>query len=152
MSPREVSDRIIRDAPPLSPSDTVRQAIEKLLDSGLPALPVVGDKGLEGIFGEREFMTALFPGYVRELKYAGFVPAALDDALEKRAGCANERVADHMLTEHVDVSGDFSDVQVAEVFLHHRVLVVPVTEDGRVVGVITRTEFFRHLAKRFLDR
>ena len=57
-----------------------------------------------------------------------------------------------MNTEHVDVGTDFSDAQVAEIFLHHRVLIVPVLDDGRVVGVITRTDFFRALAERFLER
>ena len=44
------------------------------------------------------------------------------------------------------------DESVAEVFLHHRVLIVPVTEGGRVVGVVTRSAFFRALAERVLDR
>jgi hypothetical protein len=48
------------------------------------------------IFGEREFMAALFLGYVRQLGYAGFVPRKLDDALEKQAACRGEPVADHM--------------------------------------------------------
>jgi len=151
MSPREVSKQVIREAPTLSPDDRVRAAVEKLLDSGLPALPVVEDGRPVGIFGEREFMTALFPGYVKELRFAGFVPKALDEALEKRADCAEERVSDHMLTERIEVSGDYSDVQVAETFLHHRVLIVPVVDDGEVVGVITRAEFFRQLAGRFLS-
>jgi len=151
MSPRQVSDRIIRDTPLLAPSDTVRTAVEKLLDSGLPALPVVeGDKYV-GIFGEREFMTALFPGYVKELAYAGFVPGELDDAIEKRAACAAEPIAGHMNTEHVDVGDDHSDLQVAEIFLHHRVLIIPVVTDGRVAGVITRTDFFRKLAERLFE-
>ena len=55
-----------------------------------------------------------------------------------------------MNTEHVDVGPDFSDTQVAEIFLHHRVLVVPVVDGGRVVGVITRSDFFRTIAERFL--
>ena len=37
-----------------------------------------------------------------------------------------------MNTEHVDVGPDYSDTQVAEIFLHHRVLIVPVVDDGRV--------------------
>ena len=57
-----------------------------------------------------------------------------------------------MTTEHVDVGPDFSDVQVAEIFMHHRVLVVPVLDDGRVVGLISRGEFFQTMARRFLDR
>ena len=55
-----------------------------------------------------------------------------------------------MNTEHVDVGTDFSDVEVAEIFLHHRVLLVPVADDGRLAGVITRADFFRALAEKFL--
>ena len=43
-----------------------------------------------------------------------------------------------MNTEHIDVGADFSDAQVAEIFLHHRVLLVPVVDGRQVVGVITR--------------
>ena len=35
-----------------------------------------------------------------------------------------------MNTEHVDVGADYSDTQVAEIFLHHRVLIVPVSTTG----------------------
>jgi CBS-domain-containing membrane protein len=112
MSPNSISRPIVREAPLLREEDSVEQAVQSILDSGLPALPVVDDQGqLAGIFGEREFMAALFPGYVRELKFAGFVPKGLDEALEKRAACRKERVGEHMNTEHVDVSEDASDVQ-----------------------------------------
>ena len=142
-----------RDIPLLSRDEPVGEAIRKVLDSGLPALPVVDADGVyAGIFGEREFLAAVFPGYMKELKYAAFVPHSLDDALEKRSTCRAEPVGQHMNTEHVDLSGDFSDAAVAETFLHHRVLIVPVTEDGRVVGVLTRSGFFRALAERFLER
>jgi len=94
---------------------------------------------------------ALFPGYLKELKYAGFVPGTLDDAIEKRAACRDEPVGDYMHTEHIDVGSDFSDAQLAETFLHHRVLVIPVVDSGRVHGVITRAEFFRRLGERFLE-
>jgi CBS domain-containing protein len=56
-----------------------------------------------------------------------------------------------MNTEHIEVGADFSDAQVAEIFLHHRVLLVPVVEERRVVGVITRSDFFRALAERVLE-
>jgi CBS domain-containing protein len=55
-----------------------------------------------------------------------------------------------MNTEHVDVGPDFSDVELAEIFLHHRVLIIPVTEDKRVIGLVTRSDFFRAVAERFL--
>jgi CBS domain-containing protein len=131
--------------------DTVETAVRQVLESGLPALPVADRRGYAGIFGEREFMGALFPGYLKELKGAAFLRHSLDEALEKRDACRTERVGDHMHTEHVDVGSDFSDVQVAEIFLHHRVLVVPVVDDRQIVGLITRRDFFRTLAERFLE-
>ena len=153
MSPREVNKPLIRDAPLLRSGDTVVEATDPLLASDLPALPVVDERErLVGIFGEREFLGAVFPGYLKELKHAGFVRRSLDEALEKREECRTETIDRHMLTEHVHVDRDFSDLAVAEIFLHHRVLIVPVTEDGRVVGVITRADFFRSVAQRFLEK
>jgi CBS domain-containing protein len=153
VSPQSLSAPLVRDAPLLREDTPVGEAVAAILDSGLPALPVVDAKDeLLGIFGEREFMAALFPGYVGELRFAGFISKRLDEALQKRASCRHEPVGRYMNTEHVDVPDDASDVQIAETFLHHRVLIVPVRGDGGVKGVITRSDFFSHLAERFLAR
>jgi CBS domain-containing protein len=143
----------IQQAPSIRHDDPIAAAVRMILDSGLPALPVVDDDGmLVGLFGEREFLGALFPGYVRQLGYAGFVSGELDEVLEKRAACAGEAVSEHMNTEHVSVEDDFSDVGLAETFLHHRVVVVPVERNGRPVGVVSRSAFFRYLGEGFLQR
>ena len=149
MSPRSLS--AVHEAPVLQADDPVGPAVRHLIDSGFPALPVVDDGKLVGIFGEREFIQALFPGYLKELRYAGFVPHSLDAALEKRQTCRREPVSQHMNTEHVEVDADYSDAQVAEIFLHHRVLIVPVLVEDRVRGIITRSDFFRALGERFLE-
>jgi len=139
--------RLLRDDMP------VAEAVRIVLDAGLPALPVVdADEKLVGIFGEREFLGALFPGYVDQLGYAGFVPRSIESVLEKRAACRDEPIREHMNTEHVEVGRDHADVQLAEIFLHHRVLIVPVTDDdGKVLDVVTRSAFFAGLAERFLS-
>lgn len=152
MSPQRISGDLVREAPHLRHSDTVEDAVRTLRDSGFPALPVVDSGGvLRGLFGEREFMAALFPGYVEQLGYAGFVGRGLDEAIERRAACRAESVAKHMNTDHVEVGPDFSDVEIVENFLHHRVLVIPVVDEDQVVGVITRADFFARLTERFLD-
>jgi CBS domain-containing protein len=146
-----VSDPLLRETPLVHTRDTVGEATQAVLDSGLPALPVVDDdERFVGIFGEREFLGAVFPGYLKDLAYAAFVPRSLEDALEKRRECSTHPVSAYMNTEHVDVGTDFSDTQVAEIFLHHRVLLVPVVDDRSVVGVISRSDFFRSVAERFL--
>jgi CBS-domain-containing membrane protein len=152
MSPRTVTDPLPREAPVVRASDSVGDAARAVLDSALPALPVVDEhERLVGIFGEREFLGAVFPGYLNELRYAGFVKRSLEDALEKRRGCRTEPVSAYMNTDHIDVGTDFSDAEVAEIFLHHRVLLVPVVDhDRKVAGVITRADFFRSVADRIL--
>ena len=152
MSPRTVTDPLLREAPILRVTDTVAEATRAVLEADLPALPAVDERDrLCGIFGEREFLGAVFPAYLQELKYAGMIKRDLEDALEKRQQCRVEPVRAYVNTEHVDVGADFSDAEVAEIFLHHRVLIVPVADDGKVIGVITRSDFFRSVAERFLS-
>jgi CBS domain-containing protein len=151
MSPRSVGDPLVREIPILDSRDTVETAVRRLLDTDTPALPVAHDGRYCGIFGEREFLQALFPGYLDQLSSAGFVTRTLESALEKRSSCRRDPVRDYMNTEHVEVGTDFSDAQVAEIFLHHRVLILPVIDDhGRVNGVITRRDFFSAIARRFV--
>ena len=153
MSPRAISELVLTSPPLLHTDETVEAAVRRVVESELPALPVVDDdERFKGIFGEREFMEALFPGYLKTLKGAAFLTRTLDEAIDKRESCRIEAVGTHMLTEHVEVGPDYSDAHIAEVFLHHRVLVVPIVDDRRVVGLITRRDFFRALAQRFLDR
>jgi CBS domain-containing protein len=151
MSPRSFSEHALHTPEPLRARDTVEAAVRKVLEARLPALPVVGDDDrYRGIFGEREFMEALFPGYLKQLRSTSFLPRSLDEAIERRETCRVEPVEAYMNTEHVDVDPDYSDTQLAEIFLHHRVLIVPVVDGGRVVGVITRRHFFRAIAERFI--
>lgn len=149
MSPQTITELVQRKTPALPHDRPLGWAIEQLLRSDLPALPVSGRDGRYlGIFGEREFIAALFPAYLGHLSSAAFLPAALEQVIEKRHSCLGEPVGDHTNTEHVDVPPSFSDVQLAETFLHHRVLVVPIVENGVVVGIITRSAFVRVLAQR----
>jgi CBS domain-containing protein len=151
MSPQRIASTIRRQVPLLGEDEPLREAVATIIEAGVPALPVVRRDGrLVGIFGEREFIGALFPGYLTTLGYAGFVPRSLDEALEKRASCVGEPVVKHMYTEHIDVEEDFSDTQLAEIFLHHRVLIIPIVDNGRVSGIVTRADFFRALAQRVL--
>jgi CBS-domain-containing membrane protein len=121
MSPRTIAELVHRETPLIQHDEQIGVAVERLLDANLPALPVIDEREhFAGIFGEREFITALFPGYLGALGTAGFVTKSIDAALEKRQSCRVEPVSKYMNTEHVDVGPDFSDVELAEIFLHHR--------------------------------
>lgn len=148
--PRTLTDDLVREVPILSAGEPVGEAVRKIVAEGLPALPVEDDRGrYAGIFGEREFVTAIFPGYLGQLKYAGFVPHSLDKEIDQRAACVGEPIAKHVNDERIEVDEDYSDAQLAETFLHHRVLIVPVVDsERRVQGVVTRRDFFAALVDR----
>ena len=147
MSP--LGQELVREVPILRADQPLGGAIGALVESGLPALPVCDENDkLVGMFGERNAITAVVPGYVGELSSAAFLSSALDEALEQRLECVRDPVGQYMTTEHVEVPADFSYAQLAETFLHHRVAVIPVVESGRVTGAVTRRDYVRTLAQK----
>lgn len=151
--PDSIVKETIREIQPLTTADTVGDATRKVIDSEVPGLPVVTEKGdFAGIFGEREFMSALFPGYFKELGSSAMIRRSIDHTIERREDCVSETIEAYLTTDHVLVEDDYSDPHLAELFLHHRVLVIPIASNGRVHGLVTRSDFFRALASRFLDQ
>ncbi|MDW5596979.1 CBS domain-containing protein [Conexibacter stalactiti] len=141
---------ILSHVPVLRADRPLREAVEALRQVDVPALPVADGRGsFCGIFGEREFIEAIFPGYIKELRYAGFLPRSLDVAIERRSGCLDEPVLRFTNREPIAVTEGFSDAELAETFLHHRVLIVPVLDaERRVMGVVTRRTFFEIVSDR----
>ena len=87
--PDSIVSEAIREVSPLSAEDRVGVAVQRILEEDLPALPVVDKEGkFAGVFGEREFMAALFPGYVKELASARMISREMDESIDRRIGCA----------------------------------------------------------------
>ncbi|CAN5443069.1 hypothetical protein BH20ACT15_BH20ACT15_00770 [soil metagenome] len=150
--PDSLVKQVIREIEPLRVDDSIAAATKKVIEGDLPALPVLDEDGeFAGIFGEREFMGAFFPGYVGTLTSARMVSKSMDDAIDRRLTCREEAIGDYLTTDHVLVEDDYSDTHVAELFLHHRVLVIPIATKGKVHAVVTRSDFFRQMAARVVD-
>ena len=148
--PDSIVKSTLREIEPLGADELIGPAARRVIDAGLPALPAVEIDGrFAGIFGEREFMQALFPGYVGELASAAMISRSVDETIERRSQCAAEPIRRYLTTDHVVVEDSYSDTQLAEIFLHHRVLVVPIATAGRVHAVVTRHDFFCGLVERF---
>lgn len=147
--PDAIVREVMREVDPLSADEEIGVAARRLIETGLPGLPAVdADGSFVGIFGEREFVTALFPGYVGELASAAMVRRSVDETIERRRQCVVEPIRRYLTTGHVLVEDDYSDLQLVEIFLHHRVLVVPIARGGRVHAVVSRRAFFEELLGR----
>ena len=152
MSARAITELVQREPILLRTTDTVDAAVRRLARGrGCPRCPSsTSATATPASSASASSWPRCSPATSRQLRGAAFLRRSLDETLEKRERCRAEPVARHMNTEHVEVGPDFSDTQLAEIFLHHRVLIMPVVDDGRVIGVITRGEFFRTVAARFL--
>ena len=150
--PDSIVSAVLREVEPLSAEELVGVAARRVVESSLPGLPAVEDDGtFAGIFGEREFMAALFPGYVGELGSSAMIRRSIDETIDRRESCREEPIRKYLTTDHVVVEDEYSDTQLAELFLHHRVLIIPIASDGRIHAVVTRGDFFRVLVARFSD-
>jgi CBS domain-containing protein len=148
--PDSIVKQTLREIEPLDADGPIGPAARRVIDADLPALPAVETDGsFAGIFGEREFMAALFPGYVGELGSAAMVSRSVDETIERRADCAVQPIRPWLTTDHVLVEDDFSDTHLAELFLHHRVLIVPIATAGKLHALVTRHDFFSALVERF---
>jgi predicted transcriptional regulator len=150
--PDSIVSAVLREIEPLSADELVGVAARKVMASSLPGLPAVDDDGtFAGIFGEREFMAALFPGYVGELGSSAMIRRSIDETIDRRESCREEPIRKYLTTDHVVVEDEYSDTQLAELFLHHRVLIIPIASNGRIHAVVTRGAFFEALVARFSD-
>lgn len=150
--PDAIVQATLREIEPLSADDTVGHAARRVIELELPGLPAVDERGrFVGIFGEREFLTALFPAYMDTLASAAMVRRSIDETIERRIGCAEESIRPYLTTDHVVVEDEYSDTQLAGLFLHHRVLIAPIATEGRVHALVTRNDFFRALAGRVVE-
>lgn len=139
----------MREIAPLRADDLIGEASRRVVDAELPALPVVDERDrFIGLFGEREFLAAIFPAYVDTLASARMVRRSVDETIERRLGCSEEQVGKYVTKDRILVEDDYSDTELAEIFLHHRVLVVPIATKGKVHAVVTRSDFFRALQSR----
>lgn len=151
--PDSIVKKTVREVEPLKLDASIGDATRRIIELEVPGLPVVDEKGeFAGIFGEREFMGALFPGYFKELGSSAMIRRSIDHTIERREGCVTESIEKYLTTDHVLVEDDYSDTHLAELFLHHRVLVIPIAKDGKVHAIVTRGDFFRALGERFLQQ
>ncbi len=151
--PDSIVKETIREIEPLRTDDSVATAAKRVIELRLPGLPAVDSNGkFAGIFGEREFLAALFPGYMNELSSTAMIKRSIDYTIDRREECATESIQKYLTRDHVLVEDDYSDTQLAELFLHHRVLVIPIATKGRVHAVVTRADYFAAVARRFTEQ
>jgi CBS domain-containing protein len=110
----------------LSRQSNLFDAIKKLLENKITCAPVLDESGqLVGMFSEKDGMRVV-------------LESVYDQGL-------SGKVEDFMSTEIISVDANASIVNLAEKFQNSTVRSFPVFENGKLVGIISRTDVLRAL-------
>ncbi len=125
----------------VSPDQSAREAVDLMVRRRINALPVVGQKDeVLGVVTDRELMSALLPQ----------IPRAGDEADSPRRAAAlrDTRVRDIMSRSVLCIAEEMGLNEVATLMINKDVEQVPVVSEGRLVGVLTRSDIIRKLFGR----
>ncbi len=124
-------------------SATFLEAAEALTAHSVPTIAVLDERErVVGLFGGEDLLRGFFPGYLADLRHTAF--AADDPGLfAERARAVSAEPVDRHMRKPVVLDSDASALHVAERFLHCDFAALPVVEDGRFVGMLSRADFCR---------
>ncbi|WP_020561514.1 CBS domain-containing protein [Methylosarcina fibrata] len=123
-----VGDYMTRRLVTLTKDTNVFDAIKKLMDHKITCAPVVDDRGqLQGMFSETDGMNV-------------FLESVYNQGMSGKVG-------DYMTVDIITVTPETSIVDLAKKFQESSVRSFPVFEDTELVGIISRTDLLKALAK-----
>lgn len=129
------------------PDMNARQALRLLIRGKTSGLPVINKAGaVVGVFTEKEVMKSILPSYIKDV--GAFIYGGDSKAeLKKLSQLDRYRVKDLMRTEVPTVGPDTSLTEVSKIMVTRNERRVVVTQGKKAVGVITRSDVVRALAK-----
>jgi len=140
---RTVADVMMRDVRAVSPDTSVYRAGRVLIDHEIPALPVVDRAGhVVGVFSEEDLVIRLGPR--RRRPWWHFLTAS--DQLAREFRRAVGTTVAEVMTHPVITASPTLPLSSAALLFHTPSLhLVPVVDDGRLVGTVSRRDLLRGL-------
>lgn len=142
------SDVMCQSVVTVTPETAITDAVRIMLDRRISGLPVIDDAGAPvGMVTEGDLLRRVelgtdrrFPGWRSWLVSSG------REALEYARSHAR-RVSEIMTAPVTSVSLDTELTEIVALMESRRIKRIPVLEDGRVVGIVTRADLLRALQK-----
>ena len=119
----QVREFMKKDVVVLRPETPMRDALHQLVRRHLSGAPVVQDGKVIGMLSEKDFLHVFTTSIYQN------VP--------------DGPVADYMKTDLTTCAPDDELFEVAEMFFHHSFRRMPVLEEGKLVGIISRSDVLR---------
>jgi len=142
----KASDVMARDVVTVTPTTTVKEIATIMAERRISGVPVVDAAGkLVGILSETDLLHRAETGTQRRHKWwlGAFID---DDQLAREYLAAHARRAEDIMSRQVvTVDAGMELGQVADLLERRKLKRVPVLQDGRLVGIITRGDLVRAL-------
>ncbi|MCA1869596.1 CBS domain-containing protein [Agrobacterium genomosp. 3] len=127
-------DIMTREVKTIHSTNSIRTAVELMVNHSVSGLPVVDEGGIViGMITEGDLL--------RRVEYGAAAKDGID--LDAYIKSHSWRVGDLMTAEVATVAGDTPIGTVANLLFQHKVKRVPVVENGRLAGVISRVDLLR---------
>ncbi|RXA20838.1 CBS domain-containing protein [Methanosarcina sp. MSH10X1] len=138
------------------PEDSVREAAKILKENNISGAPVLKGEKLVGIVTEADLLKLLIIPEKGEL----WLPSPFEvievpirellgwEETKKMLSDVGSTKIEEIMTKDVHIiSSEASVEEASEHMIRHRINRLPVTEDSRVVGIVTRGDIIKGLAK-----
>ncbi len=121
-----------------NPEATLQDAVDMLDLYQISGLPVVDSQGdLIGVITEYDIIQALLPEYHIVKKESGSEWVGLHDRVER---IKNKTVGEAMSKPAISIDDAADVLEAASVMLEKRIKRLPVTNKGKLVGIISRID------------
>ncbi|MFH0956562.1 MAG: CBS domain-containing protein [Candidatus Aenigmatarchaeota archaeon] len=152
-----VKDMMTRDVMTLRPDDTLHTALKLFTGKGISGAPVTKNGKLVGIITELDVLKVIdicSPNvHFTSMPHFFLVLAGLrskDRAAEvkkKVMDAEKLRIEDFMTREPVVIQGSADSLDAARMMDTYKVNRLPVVESGKLIGIVTRSDIIRAVAR-----
>jgi CBS domain-containing protein len=127
-----------------TPETPLKEVARLLAEHGISGVPVVGpDRAVLGVVSEADFLVKeQGAAGLRERPLAGLFGESAE-LRRQRAKVAATTAGEAMTAPVITIGGDASPEDAATTMLGHRVNRLPVVEDARLIGIVTRADLVR---------
>ena len=143
----KAEDIMVRDVVTVEPQTSITDAVQLLSDHDISALPVVGpDKRLIGILSEADLLEReeLGASHHHPWWIEAITPAS--HLAKEFAKAHGKTVAQLMSTHVISATEDTPLAEIAALLERKRIKRVPIVRDGKLIGIVSRSNLIQALA------
>jgi CBS domain-containing protein len=140
-------DVMVRDVVTVRSDTDVAEAIKLLAENDVSALPVLDEEGnLVGVLSEADLIHRAEIGTERHRPWWLEAMTGASTLAEEFAKSHGKKVREIMTSGAISVSEDMPLSEIATLFERKRIRRVPVVKDGKLVGIVSRSNLIQALA------